>query len=43
MDEDTMLRQCHTLYDAFCREEEDDFEYDPYEEAEARWEMENER
>lgn len=41
MNEDTMLRQCHTLYDAFCWE--DEVEYDPYEEAEARWEMENER
>lgn len=34
MSEDDMLRQAHPLYDAFCREDEGYFEYDPYEEAE---------
>lgn len=28
MDEDTILRQLHPLYDAFCREDEDDVWHD---------------
>lgn len=41
MDEDAILRAQHPLYQAFCRE--DEVEYDPYEGAEQRWEMEDER
>lgn len=37
--EELALRQGHALYNAFCQEDDEDvygeFEYDPYEEAEA--------
>lgn len=41
MDEELAWRQLYPSYSTFFRE--DEVEYDPYEEAEQRWEMEDER
>lgn len=41
MEEERAWRQLYPLYDAFCRE--DEVEYDPYAEAEARWEAQDGR
>lgn len=41
--EDSILRSCHPLYNAFCQEDEASYEPDPYAEAEAKWELQDER